>query len=121
MKNINRRERRESCACTGSVSRTAMLRGSVARPSLSPPPPSRDEHREHNQRHVVYSLPLACCRLLNRKIVLFFRMVADRRRPATIGKLDTKFRFRSVHIIEILYLKIVGQQTRAVCWPTIFR
>ena len=56
MKKINRRERRESCACTGSVPRTAMRRGSVARPSIPPPPPPRDEHREHNQRHVVILL-----------------------------------------------------------------
>ena len=56
MKKINCRERRESCACTGSVPRTAMRRGSVARPSLPLPPPSRDEHREHNQRHVAYEI-----------------------------------------------------------------
>ena len=66
MKKINHRERRESSACTGSVSRTAMLRGSLARPSLPPPPPSRDEHREHNRRHVVYNFALLSRKLAPR-------------------------------------------------------
>ena len=38
MKKINRRERTESCACTGRGSTSAMQRGSAARPSLPPPP-----------------------------------------------------------------------------------
>ena len=73
MKKINRRERRESCACTGSASTSAMQRGSAARPSLPPPPPSRDEHREHDQRHVAYDFALVE-RVANRYYVLVAAM-----------------------------------------------
>ena len=53
VKKINRRERRESRACTGSGSTSAMQRGSAARRSLPylHAPPSRDECREHDQCH----------------------------------------------------------------------
>jgi len=47
VKKINRRERRESCACTGSASTSAMQRGSAARRSL-PPPPSIAHHASCN-------------------------------------------------------------------------
>ena len=38
MKKINRRERRESCACTGRGSGSTMQRRSIARPSRHLPP-----------------------------------------------------------------------------------
>ena len=44
MKKYNRRERRESCACTGRGSGSTMQRRSIARPSRHLPPPTIAHH-----------------------------------------------------------------------------
>ena len=52
MKKINRRERRESCACTGRGSESTMQRRSIARPSRHLPPPTTRTTRRNNCGHV---------------------------------------------------------------------
>ena len=63
MKKVNRRERRESCACTGRGSGSTMQRRSIARPSRHlPPPPSRTTMAQQLRSccdFIVYNLPYA--------------------------------------------------------------
>ena len=88
MKKINRRERRESCACTGRGSGSTMQRRSIARPSRHlPPPPSRTTMAQQLR---------SCCILRTRTLLGCSESFCCRRCPTRRSSLNRKLRLLGI-------------------------